>query len=237
LGVRVENPADNCKNSDWNSHFKFGKPWIVVTGIEIDAMDDQLITRALGPSTQLETLEEENYRLREALDECKARILELNREDNRFTDRDALEKFDDLHSFIEDWLNDFLDRDTKYDLWEKGAYSERYTKRHNSVGIPKAFFPLSPREPDFFSAITWLSEKRCRDRFMLSLVTWNFLERFVFNENLPSGTGTWSPRAKRSRIDGDIPFINGVHKVLVGVDQTSSGCIRTLQSHGNALIC
>jgi hypothetical protein len=203
----------------------------------MDAMDDQLTTRALGPSTQLETLEEENVRLREALDECKARILELNREDNRFTDRDARTKFDHLHSFIEDWLNDFLDRDTSYDSWEKGAYLERYAERYKSVDIPKSLFPLSPREPDLLSAITWLSEKRCRDRFMLSLVTWHFLRNFIFNESLPSGTGTWSHRAKRSRTDGNIPFIDSVHKVLVGIDQTSSGCRRTLQSYGNALIC
>jgi hypothetical protein len=203
----------------------------------MDVMDDQLISRALGPKAQVETLEEENARLQEALDECKARILELNREDTRFTDRDARTKFDDLHSFIEDWLNEFLDRDTKNDVWEKGTSLERYSKRYNSVGIPKALFPLSPREPDLLSAITWLSEKQCRDRFMLSLVTWDFLEKFVFNENLPSGTGTWSRRARRSRIDGDIPFIDGVHKVLVDDDQTSSGCIRTLQSYGNALIC
>jgi hypothetical protein len=203
----------------------------------MDVMDNQLMTRALGSSTQLETLEEQNARLREALDECKARILELNREDNRFTDRDAQTKFDDLHSFIEDWLNDFLDRDTKHDVWEKGTYLERYTKRFSSVGIPKTLFPLSPRDPDLLSVITWLSEKQCRDHFMLSLVTWNFLERFVFSENLPSGTGTWSARTKRSRKDGDIPLIDGVHKVLVGVDQTSSGCIRALQSCGNELIC
>jgi hypothetical protein len=194
-------------------------------------MDDRLITRALGPSTQLETLEEENARLREALDDCKARILELNREDNRFTDRDARTKFDDLHNFIEDWLNDFLDRGAKYNGWEKGTSLERYTKRYNSVGIPKTLFPLPSQEPDLLSAVAWLSEKRCCDRFMLSLVTWRFLRKFVFSENLPLGTGTWSPKARRTRIDGDVRFIDSVHKVLVGADQTSSGCSQTLQGY------
>lgn len=170
---------------------------------------------------------EENARLREALDECKTRILELNREDNRFTDRDARMKFEDLYNLVEDWLNDFLDRGGKYSGWEKGALLERNTKRYNSVGIPKDLFPMSRQEPDLLSAVAWLSEKRCCDRFMLSLVTWGFLRRFVFEENLPSGTGTWSPRSKRMRMDGDIPFIDGVHKVLVGVDQSSRGCMRT----------
>lgn len=234
----------NCRfatDRQTHDHIKYDELWNIATGIEMDTVEGQLVTYALGPSTQLESLQEENTQLREDLEDCKARIIELNREDNKFADDEARTKFRHLNSCIEDWLNDFLDRGGKYIAWEKSAHPESYAKRYKSVGIPSDFFPLLPEAPDLYSAITWLSEKQCCDRFMLSLVTWRFLDRFIFRGTLPLGTGTGDRLSKTKQLlsDGDIPFVDSVHKVLAGVDKDSSESKRLLQSsckYANAVI-
>jgi hypothetical protein len=135
-------------------------------------------------TVSLETLKEENTRLKVDLEDCKIRLFELLYEDNQISDGTIRKEFEAICEFIDKWIDE---------VFKESDFTGRFSfilKKEPENLARFGLYPVadSEKESEGVLGMTWLGRKDTCSNIVLSLVIWRFLENHIFNEPFPIGT-------------------------------------------------
>ncbi|KAL2075814.1 hypothetical protein VTL71DRAFT_757 [Oculimacula yallundae] len=135
-------------------------------------------------------LMEENRRLKDALEECKAELIELLQDDTKVSDATIIDGYRILCDSIEQWIGSVSHSE------EDDFFSVRFEKilereRRNPQGILNDLDLLHGLKEPTLSSKNWadlLERQDSSNLVILSVVIWNHLDSNIFKKEFPIGT-------------------------------------------------
>lgn len=176
--------------------------------------------------SEIDCLRKDNARLKEQVNDCMSRLLELSGNATQVTDVDIQQNFEGLHNVIDSAVERFLIGDGFFRCWDtiRQGRIDEICKIINVPGDLLIAMPsTTPMNKDGFAdEIAWLGGHEFCDHLVTSLVVWRFLERHIFSEKvLPVGSTVLRGKNARDQ-NGDL--MEDIFQLLVNDSRKSSKC-------------
>jgi hypothetical protein len=176
--------------------------------------------------SEIECLRKDNARLKEQVNDCMSRLLELSGNANQVTDVDIQQSFEGLHNVIDSAVERFLIGEGLFRCWDT-IRQGRIDEICKIVNVPGDLLIAMPsttpvNKDGFVDEIAWLGGHEFCDHLVTSLVVWRFLERHIFREKvLPVGSSVLRGKNERDK-KGDL--MEDIFELLVNDSRETSKC-------------
>jgi hypothetical protein len=179
---------------------------------------------AQSEPSELQVLREEYGKLEQSLNESTSKLFERFREDDQVTDIKLQKDFEGLCLAVDAWIEDVIGLEPKHSrkYWNKVMH--RDSGYLTTLGLPEKLFVDSVVRP--MDTTGWLSRCANRERLVVTLLVWRFLERHIFAERWPIGINQHNKRGgirARSPDHKRTALMDEVFEVMTGEAKGNDG--------------
>jgi len=179
---------------------------------------------AQSEPSELQILREEYGKLEQSFNESTSKLFERFREDDQVTDTKLQKDFEGLCLAVDEWIEDVIGLEPKHPRkhWKKAMH--RDSGYLTTLGLSEKLFVDSVVRP--MDTTEWLSRCVNRERLVVTLLVWRFLERYIFAERWPIGI---NQHKKRGGIRAQSPdhkrtaLMDEVFEIMTGEAKGNDG--------------